>query len=178
MYLIQGIWNRQQEGFTRSLEEKAKSLTGRLEENLWDLEIASVVKREIALTLHHIARLRSLHEKQRQSIRRVELHVRTELHQLEQRIPRYAPYRFAERERFQSILFMLERERRDLAERHEDKLQNLEARLLSLLDRHSVISENGYPNYSTETRTSDARQGREMAESQRSSRSYPASLDR
>ena len=177
MDLIQGIWNSQQEGFTGSLEERAKLLAGTLEE-MWDLEVASVVKREIALTLHHITRLRSLHEKQRQSIRHVELHVRTELLQLEQRIPRYAPYRFAERERFQSILFMLERERRDLAERHEDKLQNLEARLLSLLDRHSLISENGYPNYSAETRTSDTRQGREMAEGERSSRSYPASLDR
>ena len=130
--------------FGRSLEQRANELTEGLEAQRWDDSAVAVMQREIALALDHIHSLRELREQQRHSLLRVECYIYTELIQMEQRTPRYSPYRFPEREKLQRRLQQLEQERRKLAADQQERLQALRDRLLSLLNRHAQLTfENG-----------------------------------
>ncbi len=70
---------------------------------------------------------------------RIECYVDTDLMQLEQRIPRYIPHHFPEKEKLKERLFKIENERRNLTLRLEEKNQSLEDRLLNLLDKHEQL---------------------------------------
>ncbi|MCK5655769.1 MAG: hypothetical protein KAI03_05725 [Candidatus Aureabacteria bacterium] len=126
--------------FTKSLEEKAEHLTSVPKREQWDKSIPSIVRREIALTIDQIKRLREQHDKQFRRLLRIECYVDTDLMQLEQRIPRYAPYHFPEKEKFKQRLFEIEKERRNLSLRLEEKTQGLEEKLLSLVNRWEILS--------------------------------------
>ncbi len=121
------------------LEEKANQLKRNLDKK--DVSIPSIIKREIALTAEQIDRLQALHKDQLDEILQAECYVNTELMQMEQRTPRYSPYRFPEREKLQRRLLQIGAERRRLAARLEDKLQPLEDRLLSLINKHEQVSD-------------------------------------
>ncbi len=121
--------------FTKSLEEKAEFLASVPKRVQWDKSIPSIVRREIALAVDQIKRLKEKHEEQFLRLLRIECYVDTDLMQLEQRIPRYAPYHFPEKEKFKQRLFEIEKERRKLSLRLEEKTQGLEDKLLSLVNR-------------------------------------------
>ena len=125
--------------FTKSLEEKAEFIASVPKREQWDKSIPSIVRREIALTVDQIKRLREQHDKQFRRLLRIECYVDTDLMQLEQRIPRYAPYHFPEKEKFKQRLFEIEKERRSLSLRLEEKTQGLEDKLLSLINRHEQL---------------------------------------
>lgn len=125
--------------FTKSLEEKAEFLASVPKQEQWDKSITSIVRREIALTVDQIKRLKEKHEKQFLHLLRIECYVDTDLMQLEQRQPRYAPYHFPEKERFKQRLFDIEKERRNLSLRLEEKTQELEEKLLSLVNKCEVL---------------------------------------
>ena len=125
--------------FTKSLEEKAEHLASVPKREQWDKTIPSIVRREIALTVDQIKRLKEKHEEQFRHLLRIECYVGTDLMQLEQRIPRYAPYHFPEKEKFKQRLFEIEKERRNLSLKLEEKTQGLEDKLLSLVNRCELM---------------------------------------
>lgn len=125
--------------FTKNLEEKANQLAAYPHKKQWDDGIPSILRREIALTVEQIQRLRERHDEQFHRLLRVECYVDTELMQMEQRQPRYAPYHFPEKEKLKQRLFDIEKERRNLSIRLEDKTQSLEERLLSLINKHQQL---------------------------------------
>ena len=125
--------------FTKSLEEKAEHLASVPKQEQWDKSIPSIVRRKIALTVDQIKRLKEKHEEQFRHLLRIECYVGTDLMQLQQRIPRYAPYHFPEKEKLKQRLFEIEKERRNLSLRLEEKTQGLEERLLGLVNRCEVL---------------------------------------
>ena len=110
------------------------------EQEQWDKSIPSIVRREIALTVDQIKRLKERHEEQFRHLLRIECYIGTDIKQLEQRIPRYTPYHFPEKEKFKQRLFEIDKERRDLSLRLEEKTQGLEDKLLSLVNRCEQLS--------------------------------------
>jgi len=125
--------------FTKSLEEKAEFLASAPKKEQWDKSIPSIVRREIALTVNQIKRLKEKHEEQFLRLLRIECYVDTDLMQLEDRIPRYAPYHFPEKEKFKQRLFEVEKERRNLSLKLEEKARGLEDKLLSLVNRCELL---------------------------------------
>ncbi len=125
--------------FTKSLEEKAEFLASVPKREQWDKSIPSIVRREIALTVDQIKRLKEKHEEQFLRLLRIECYVDTDLMQLEERIPRYAPYHFPEKEKFKKRLFEIEKERRNLSLKLEEKTRGLEDKLLALVNRCELM---------------------------------------
>jgi len=125
--------------FTKSLEEKAEHLASVPKREQWDKSIPSIVRREIALTVDQINRQKDSHKKQMRQLLRMECAVGTDLMQLEQRQPRYAPYHFPEKEKFKQRLFEIEKERQKLKQRLEEKTQGLEEKLLDLVNRCELM---------------------------------------
>ena len=126
--------------FTKSLEEKAEFLASVPKQEQWDKSIPSIVRREIALTVDQIKRLKEKHEEQLLRILRIECYVDTDLMQLEERIPRYVPYHFPEKEKFKQRLFEIEKERRGLSLKLEKETRGMEDKLLSLVNRCEQIA--------------------------------------
>ncbi len=125
--------------FRESLEEKAKDLVSVPAREQWDKSVSAIIRREIALTADQIDRQRESHRTQLRQLLRMECAVRTDLIQLEQRQPRYAPYHFPEKERMKQRLSEIEKERRTLSLRLEEKTQALEDRLLNLVNKHEQL---------------------------------------
>ena len=125
--------------FTKSLEERAEQLASAPQRGQWDKSVSSIVRREIALTVDQIKRLRKRHDEQFRRLLRIECYVDTDLMQLQQRIPRYAPYHFPEKEKFKQRLFEIEKERRNLSLRLEEKTRGLEDKLLGLVNRCEMV---------------------------------------
>lgn len=125
--------------FAKTLEEKANQLAAYPQKQQWDDSIPSMVRREISLTVDQIQRLRERHDEQFRRLLKVECYVDTELLQMEARQPRYAPYHFPEKEKLKQRLFDIEKERRNLSLKLEEKTQNLETRLLELINKHQQL---------------------------------------
>jgi hypothetical protein len=125
--------------FIKTLEEKANQLAAYPHKKQWDDSIPSVLRREIALTVEQVQRLRERHDEQFNRLLRVECYVDTELMQMEQRQPMYAPYHFPEKDKLKQRLFDIEKERRNLSLKLEEKTQNLETRLLDLINKHQQL---------------------------------------
>ena len=125
--------------FGKTLEDKADELA--LERNIstWDSSIPSMLRREISLTVDQIKRLRDRHDEQFRRLLRLECYVDTDLLQMQQRQPRYLPYHFPEKEKFKQRLFDIEKDRRNLSLRLEEKTQGLEDRLLNLINKHEQL---------------------------------------
>ncbi len=125
--------------FGKDLEEKADELAAEQNIKIWDNSVPSTLRREIALTVDQIKRLRERHDEQFSKLLKLEISVDTDLMQMENRQPRYQPYHFPEKEKLKQRLFDIEKERRNLSLRLEDKTQTLEDRLLSLLNKHQQL---------------------------------------
>ena len=125
--------------FGASLEEKARELATTLSAGRWDSSALSVIEREVVLTLEQIERLREVHVEQRKRLLRLECYADTELMQMEERTPRYSPYRFPEREKLQRRLISIEHDRMQLALRESVELRELRGRLLYLLNDHTRL---------------------------------------
>jgi hypothetical protein len=123
----------------KTIEELAREIIKKPLKDSWDNSIPGMIRREIALTVDQIKRLRDQHDEQFRRLLRVECYVDTDLMQLEQRQPRYMPYHFPEKEKLKQRLFDIENERRSLSLRLEEKTQGLEEKLLGLLNRHAII---------------------------------------
>jgi hypothetical protein len=58
---------------------------------------------------------------------------------MKQREPRYALYHFPEKDKLKQRLFDIEKQRRELSLRLEEKTQTLETKLLELIDKHQQL---------------------------------------
>lgn len=126
--------------FAKMLKEKGDQLAANPSKTQWDTSIPGMIRREIALIVDQIKRLRDRHDEQFHRLLRLECYVDTELMQMEARQPRYVPYHFPEKEKLKQRLFEIEKERRNLSLRLEEKTQNLETRLLELINRHDQLN--------------------------------------
>lgn len=125
--------------FRETLEEKANQFTGYIKKGQWDRSIPGVLRREIALTVDQVRRLRERHDEQFRRLLRVECYVGTELRQIDARNPGFTPCHFPEKAKLKQRLFDIETERRKLSLQLEEKTQSLESRLLSLLNKHEQL---------------------------------------
>jgi len=126
--------------FAKTLEEKANQLAAYPLKKQWDDSIPSMFRREIALTVDQIQRLRERHEEMFHSLLRLECYVDTDLMAMENRQQQYAAAdNFPEMEQLKQRLFDIEKERRNLSLKLEEKTQNLETRLLELINRHQQL---------------------------------------
>lgn len=131
--------SEQLQSFTKGLEQRARNVLGSPDRQAGHFSRSSLFKDEIALTLHHIDRLRAREQDMMQSLLQAECYIDTELMQMEQRTPRYSPYRFPEREKMQRRLSRIAEERRRLTVTEAERLDALHNRLLSLLSKHRQL---------------------------------------
>ncbi len=125
--------------FSQCLEDRAREVARSTRGPAGCSSVTTLIEQEIALTLEQLDGLRSLHDRQLRSLCRTECYVGTELMQMEERTPRYSPYRFPEREKFQSKLFLIEAERRKGSVFYEERIQSLQRKLLSLMQKHEQL---------------------------------------
>ena len=133
------IVNDREASFRGTLEERARLVARPRHTRHWDLNPTATVERKLRFLLEEIGRERKLRRALLRSLLRVECYVGTELIQMEQRTPRYSPYRFPERDKLQRRLGKIEDERRQLLTKYQDRLHGLHVQLLSLLEQHAQV---------------------------------------
>lgn len=121
------------------LEEKAREVLASTQGPDLSLLPSSLVRGELSLLLHQIEQRRVLEKVIEDSLLQHECHITTEMMHMEDRTPRYSPYRFPEREKMQRRLDRLAEERRRLITAHADRINTLHDRLLSLLGKHQQL---------------------------------------
>ena len=125
--------------FAETLRRKAGDLADIANRKQWDTSTLGVTRREIALTIIQMDRAQELHERQLRRLLQIECYVDTELMQMKKRMPRYSPYWYPEKEKLHKRLFEIDRERRNLQLKLEERLRPLEDRLLALVNRHEQL---------------------------------------
>jgi len=128
------------ESFTDTLEQRTRDAIS--SRSSWEVEgfsASSILKDELALTLHQLSGLRARGKRIEESLLQEESEINTELMQMEQRTPRYSPYRFPEREKLQRRRGRIREQQRSLAIAHNQRLDALHDELLSLLNRHRQV---------------------------------------
>jgi hypothetical protein len=151
--------------FPESLEEKAENIIKDFDFQDWDNSIPAVLKREIALTLDQIKQLRKFHKTQILRLGNTECEIGTEMIQTEDRTPKYSPYKYPEREKFQRQLLGVKSERVRQDVFYQDRLQNLHRILLGLIHKYEQIrniDDKPRQNF-RKARTSNARTDRTLA---------------
>lgn len=126
--------------FTSRLEEKACDIAATPVER-YDSFVGALLRSDIALLLDQVEKLKSNTKEINRSLLEAECEIGTELIQMEQRTPRYSPYRFPEREKLQRRLGEIHKERRQLRLTLDDKLDSFHDRLLSLIKKHRQLSD-------------------------------------
>ncbi len=141
MARVGGVRNEseQMQSFAEGLEQRAQDVLAAPATKIGQFSRSSLFEDEIALALHQIDGLRAREQDMMQNMLQAECYIDTELMQMEQRTPRYSPYRFPEREKMQRRLGHLAEERRRLTLAHAEKLDALHNRLLSLLNKHRQL---------------------------------------
>ena len=98
-----------------------------------------MLRREIALTVDQIKRLKDRHEEQFLKLLRLECYIDTELMQMEQHPAWMMLGHIPEKDKLKQRLFDIEKERRNLGTKLEEKTQGLETKLLELINRHEQV---------------------------------------
>jgi len=124
----------------QTLEEAARDMINGNRRRPNSFAITNSIEQEIAFTLEQINREKALQKSQLKSLLRAECHTGTELKQMEERIPWHAHQRFSERHKFQQRLFTIDAERRKSSISHEERIQSLQKKLLSLMQKHEQLS--------------------------------------
>lgn len=125
--------------FIKSLEELANQLAWGSGKRMWDTSIPSTICREIALTVDQMERLKDQHDKQFRKLLRIECAIGTDLKQFKHH-SRWQPlYHLPESEKLKQRLFDIEKERRNLSLKLEEKTRGLEDKLLSLVNKHEQL---------------------------------------
>lgn len=127
------------ESFASDLEKRARRTISNSRNHTPSSSVNIIIEEEMALLLDQIDRLESRRRELLDDMLQAESHIDTELIQMEDRTPRYSPYRFPERENIQRRLTRLNEERRRLTTIFADKLDSFHDRLLSLLKKHRQL---------------------------------------
>ena len=134
--------NDRKGSFTERLEKKAREALGAQRKWNGDWSPSWLLKDEIALTLDQIEGLRFRGRRVELGLLEEECGIGTELMQMEQRTPRYSPFRFPERERMQRRLGDLAKETRRLKTVQAEKLDVLHEKLLGLVGKAKQLRAN------------------------------------
>lgn len=135
--------------FSQRLEERAREVAAGVNRADWDASVVSALDREIALTLDQLDRLRALHVRLARDLLRTECSIGTQIMQLSPWAPHYREYLIDPREKMQNKMRhdhlrdkmrAVDEERRRLAVSREERIQSLENRLLTLLERHTQLA--------------------------------------
>jgi len=139
---ILGICNddKEIESFAQKLEQKAREELVSPGGQFGYVNLSSLIQDDIALIVNQIDQLRTRGKGITQSLLQSECYIETELIQMEDRTPRYSPYRFPEREKLQRRLSRIAEERRRFTTTHAEKLDLFHDRLLSLLKKSQQLS--------------------------------------
>ena len=123
--------------------ERLESNARRIVKDHWRDRSSSVatstLERELALTVSQIDGVRRMHRQLRRDLGRIECYIDTEIIQREPRDPVYTDPRLPERDMLRARLLKIEHERRRLTLIENDKLRELQDRLLSLISKHRNI---------------------------------------
>ncbi len=125
-------------GFTERLEAQARRI---LEHpgSPADQPALSLIERQLAFTLHQLDEARRLHREIRGELHRTELYVYNELLRMQPRPFEYHDNRGFARERLADKLAHIRTERRRLMVTEHDRHHVMHDRLLSLLNRHTLL---------------------------------------
>ena len=127
--------------FGAELEERARQILERRSHTAgrpW--APTSALEDAIALSLDQVRDARARERVVLESLLKEECDVGTELLQMEDRTPRYSPYRFPERAKLRARLARLAEERRRLVIAQADRVNTFHDRLLSLLGKHAQLT--------------------------------------
>lgn len=127
--------------FAGQLEKRARAAVAGPKNRNGHWSPSWLLKDEIALTLDQIEGLRIRERRVELGLLEEECGIGTELMQMEQRTPRYSPYRFPEREKLQRRLGQLSQEQRRFSVAQAEKLDGLHERLLGLVGKESVLGQ-------------------------------------
>jgi len=107
--------------------------------------ITKIIESDIFLTLNQLDQVQEMHNELGRSLDTTESYLNTEIMQLEDRMPRYSPYKYPEKEKLQGKLLGLETERRRLAVEQQREEHRLQRQLLVLKNKQSQLKppENG-----------------------------------
>jgi len=121
--------------FTDHLEKRARQLlqSERRDETQWSP--FWMIKDSVALVLDQIDRSRKKEEEVLKELLDSECEIGTELLQMEQRTPRYSPYRFPEREKMHREMGRIRAERRRFQISQAERMEGLHERLLGLVGK-------------------------------------------
>lgn len=136
---IRIIYKIREPTFDEQLEARARRIAKKTGHESSQSPTTSALERELSLTLNHLDQVRDVHKELRRSLLRAECYTDNELHDMEMRTPKYSPYRFPEREKFQRTLFKIESERRRLSMIESESLRDLHDRLLELLNKREFV---------------------------------------
>lgn len=125
--------------FGERLEERARGLASARSRLHDHFSVTSLIEDEIALTLDQLDGTRARWEEIGRDLVQTECYIETELMQMEQRTPRYSPYRYPEREKLQRRLMGIAQERRRLMVSFGHRIDELHDRLLSLWQQHRQL---------------------------------------
>lgn len=127
------------ESLHKILRKRAKSIRSDIRKSKWDSMPLSMIERDIVFTLDRIRSVEHVQNKQSLNLLENECSINSEMMQMEDRTPRYSPYRFPEREKIQRRLFWLESEKRKMMADHQLRLNDLDTVLLTLLEKHALL---------------------------------------
>lgn len=119
------------------LERRARRVLGRVLG--WEPSVEEGLKRSVAQAVDGLGSERVLHRSTLRSLLRVECYIRTELLGMEKRTPRYAVWRFPEREKLQRRLGEIEKERRAELVRYHGQVAGRLEDLAQALEQHAQI---------------------------------------
>ena len=136
MTTIRIIKKERKRSFTERLEDIARALT---EKRLCRGESPPVhsLEEEVRLTLDELDRWRTVHRALQKSLRREEFDLEQEIEHLD--VTRRYQFPHFQRERLKRELRKLEKERRQLVAKHEERLLPVHDRLLSLLNKRRYL---------------------------------------
>jgi hypothetical protein len=129
--------------FAVQLEQRARSLlTNKADDRLTGTSAISIgIRRELAMVLDHLGRLRFLHQGLRRNLLQHECYLLTEILQREPRGSQvYHDERLPERDRLRDRLREIDRERRHLAMVEEEQQRALSDRLLAVTNRLAFLA--------------------------------------
>lgn len=124
--------------FSKSLEQRVNDIAACPEKDKWDDTIEAMLRRQIALTSEQLKRLKQRHDEQFGKLLRLECRIETDLLQF-RHLPRELPFNLPQEDKLKQRLFDIEKERRSLSLKLEEKTQSLETKLLELLNQHRQL---------------------------------------
>lgn len=125
--------------FAEQIEQRAREAVSARHDRDGRWSPSWLLKDEIALTLDQIEGLRFRGRRVELGLLEEECGIGTELMQMEQRTPRYSPYRFPEREKLQRRRGQLSQERRRFRISEAEKLDGLHEKLLGLVGKEGML---------------------------------------